>query len=56
MEIYGSELAKLGYEVDHEVYSPQDFGIPQHRKRIFIVGSLKGLNHFSFNEIDEQKT
>ena len=31
------ELAKLGYEVDHEIYSPQDFGIPQHRKRIFIV-------------------
>lgn len=50
------ELTKLGYEVDHEIYSPQDFGIPQHRKRIFIVGSLKGLEHFSFNEIDEQKT
>lgn len=50
------ELAKLGYEVDHEVYSPQDFGVPQHRKRIFIVGSLKGLEHFSFKEIDEQKT
>ena len=50
------ELTKLGYEVDHEIYSPQDFGIPQHRKRIFIVGSLKGLEHFSFQEIDEQKT
>lgn len=49
------QLSKLGYEVDHEVYSPQDFGIPQHRKRIFIVGSLKGLNHFSFTKIDEQK-
>jgi DNA-methyltransferase (dcm) len=50
------KFAGLGYEVDHEVYSPQDFGIPQHRKRIFIVGSLKGLEHFSFSEIDEQKT
>ncbi len=50
------KLTDLGYEVDHEVYSPQDFGIPQHRKRIFIVGSLKGLAHFSFDEIDEQKT
>lgn len=47
---------RLGYEVDHEIYSPQDFGIPQHRKRIFIVGSLKGLKHFSFTDIDEQKT
>lgn len=50
------ELAKLGYEVDHEIYSPQDFGVPQHRKRIFIVGSLKGLEHFSFADIDKQKT
>lgn len=50
------QLTKLGYEVDHAIYSPQDFGIPQHRERIFIVGSLIGLKHFSFKEIDEQKT
>ncbi len=50
------ELTKLGYEVDHEIYSPQDFGIPQHRKRIFIIGSLKGLKHFSFKQVDDQKT
>ena len=51
-----AELESLGYTVDHEIYSPQDFGIPQHRKRIFIVGSLIGLEHFSFEDIDEQKT
>ena len=51
-----NELSNLGYEVDHQVYSPQDFGVPQHRKRIFIVGSLIGLYHFSFDEIDAQKT
>ena len=50
------QFDRLGYEVDHEVYSPQDFGIPQHRKRIFIVGALKGLKHFSFKEIENQKT
>jgi DNA (cytosine-5)-methyltransferase 1 len=50
------KLIKLGYAVDHEVYSPQDFGIPQHRKRIFIVGALRSLDHFSFEEIDNQKT
>lgn len=49
-------LTDLGYDVDHEIYSPHDFGIPQHRKRVFIVGSLKGLEHFSFTDIDEQKT
>ena len=50
------KLAKLGYKVDHNIYSPQDFGIPQHRKRIFIVGCLTGLKHFSFTDIDEQKS
>lgn len=49
------ELSQLGYSVDYQVYSPQDFGIPQHRKRIFIVGSMHGLEHFSFGEIDKQK-
>ena len=48
-------ITKLGYEVDHEIYSPQDFGIPQHRERIFIVGALTGLKHFSFEFIDNQK-
>jgi DNA (cytosine-5)-methyltransferase 1 len=51
-----AELAALGYEVAHEIYSPQEFGIPQHRERIFIVGSLKGLKHFSFKDVDSQKT
>lgn len=51
-----NHFKRLKYKVDHEIYSPQDFGIPQHRKRIFIVGSLKGLDHFSFKEIDKQKT
>lgn len=50
-----SKLTLLGYSVDHEVYSPHDFGIPQHRERIFIVGSLIGLDHFSFDDITEQK-
>lgn len=50
------KFAQLGYKVDHKIYSPQDFGIPQHRKRIFIVGCLTGLEHFSFTDIDDQKT
>ena len=50
------ELRAAGYDVDKEIYSPQDFGIPQHRKRIFIVGSRIGLDHFTFKNIDEQKT
>lgn len=51
-----SKLKNLNYEVEHEVFSPEDFGIPQNRKRIFIVGSLSGLNHFSFKSIENQKS
>ncbi len=54
-EYMQAELSRLGYKVDHKIYSPQDFGIPQHRKRIFIVGSLTGLEHFSFENIDKHK-
>ncbi len=50
------QLQQLGYSVDHRNYSPHDFGIPQHRLRIFIVGALDGLNHFDFDEVDQHKT
>lgn len=49
-----SRLENLGYEVDHENYSPHEFGIPQHRVRIFIVGAKRGLKHFSFEKINAQ--
>lgn len=50
-----AEFDRLGYTVDHRDYSPHDFGIPQHRQRIFIVGSLNGLDHFSFDKVDKSK-
>ena len=50
-----SEFDRLGYKVDHRDYSPHEFGIPQHRQRIFIVGSLIGLNHFSFDKVEKNK-
>lgn len=47
------ELEKLGYSVDKKILSPHQIGIPQHRERIFIVGSLHGLNHFEWFNIQE---
>jgi len=44
------ERAGDGYSVDQKVYSPHEFGIPQHRKRIYIVGSKRGLSHFKWIE------
>ena len=46
------------YEVKCDIISPHDFGIPQHRKRIYIVGRLKskgGLKDFKFPEHTEKK-
>ena len=41
-------LEELGYSVDKQIISPHEIGIPQHRERIFIVGSIIGLNHFEW--------
>lgn len=39
------QLEQLGYHVDHHKYSPHQFGIPQIRDRVYIVGSRSGLDH-----------
>ena len=41
-------LMKRGYSIDWKILSPHEFGIPQIRKRIFIVGALNGLKHFKW--------
>lgn len=48
-----STLRGLGYDVDHKNYSPHQFGIPQNRLRIFIVGKRSGLGGFSFESVDK---
>ena len=37
-----AELEQLGYTTSHGVLSAADFGVPQRRSRLFIVGSLNG--------------
>ena len=45
-------LEKEGYEVKTKILSPHKFKIPQIRERLFIIGGLKGLNHFFWpNEV-----
>mgnify|MGYP002784308256 CR=1 FL=1 len=48
------QLEELGYAVDEAILSPHHIGVPQHRLRAFIVGSRKGLQHFSW--IDTHNT
>lgn len=37
-----STMAELGYSVEWQVLDSQNFGVPQHRERVFIVGHLGG--------------
>lgn len=49
--IYGRLHDDLDYDVQETIISPHQFGIPQHRKRIYIVGvrkDLGGLINFKF--------
>lgn len=39
---------KLGYVCDFKKLSPHEFGIPQIRERVFIVGSRRGLSKFDW--------
>ncbi|MBU0460273.1 MAG: DNA (cytosine-5-)-methyltransferase [Nanoarchaeota archaeon] len=52
-EILKNTLENCGYKVDYEFLSPHEFGIPQIRKRIYIVGVLGGLKDFQFPKKQE---
>lgn len=42
-----SSLSSMGYEVQYQLLSAADFGVPQNRARFFLVASLDGIQ-FSF--------
>lgn len=37
------ELGGLGYECEWQVLNSKDFGVPQNRERVFVVGHLGGI-------------
>lgn len=43
METVMGSLDELGYDVQYKVLDSADFGLPQRRKRVYIVGFLKEL-------------
>jgi DNA (cytosine-5)-methyltransferase 1 len=53
-QILGQE--GLGYHIDAQKYSPHNFGIPQIRERVYIVGSLEPLTSFNWPTRSEEET
>lgn len=49
-------LSGLGYHIDAAKLSPHNFGIPQIRERVYIVGSLEPLSSFAWPEITDAET
>ena len=50
LEIIISKLLALGYKVEYKVLNSTQFGVPQERKRIYIVGTFvqkPNLEHFA---------
>ena len=49
------DFQELGYEVDYEVLRATDYGIPQNRDRVIIIGNNLGLIN-PFPEITHGET
>lgn len=42
-----SDFRSLGYEVTYKLYNAADFGVPQTRERVIIVGTLPGVRTYT---------
>lgn len=47
LETVMRDFGALGYDVSYHLYHAADYGVPQSRERVFIVGIANGLGKFS---------
>ena len=40
-----SDFSKIGYKVDYRMLRASDYGVPQHRERVFIIGNRIGAEN-----------
>lgn len=46
----------INYDIDFKVLDAADYGVPQHRERVFIIGCRKDLNiNWAFENIEKSK-
>ncbi|MDQ0513984.1 DNA (cytosine-5)-methyltransferase 1 [Mycoplasmoides fastidiosum] len=52
-----NEFTKAGYQVNYKIINAEDFGVPQKRERLFIIGHRKDLlvNKSFFDYLDKHK-
>jgi DNA (cytosine-5)-methyltransferase 1 len=55
LKIILAKLNELGYKVFYQVLNSADYGVPQNRERIYLVGFLNNVKDFTFPLPIEQK-
>ena len=62
MEMIVKDFRSLGYEVDYKLLKASDYGVPQNRERVIIIGNRLGLKnvfpkptHASIEDIEKGK-
>jgi len=55
-QIVKETLENLGYKVFTQILNAKDFGVPQNRERIYIIGFLDHSIEFEFPQKTEKKT
>jgi DNA (cytosine-5)-methyltransferase 1 len=45
IEMIINDFKSLGYNVDYKLLKASDYGVPQHRERVFIIGNRLGIEN-----------
>lgn len=54
LKSFDKELKSLGYTTNHDILLASDYGVPQNRKRFFLIGNKNGIT-FNFSELEKKK-